>query len=360
MARIDVIYFLLRLMSAGVHPHQYVASARWSNRQFARNMESHSTLIHFQKCYSTMQELFEHADRFSLYQFLPPDRPLVFLDIACAPGGFSQYLLDHYQSSRGYGITLPIALGGFPMAVEAYPSNRFKTCYFDLLEHPMSPEPRVGELVDIAIGDAQYFPRSQEALEEYKGKKAGTVTGGRLGLLLREFIFAFDSLREGGIYIFRFVVWEKVHSNILRLFFLCFDFFEKVQPFKSEYQHTADCTFYAVCTGFKRTKFEESGIGVELRVAYARVVLSPPFAAVHNGTINCYEVINIQSSQSNREAYRSGDFVMDKPDAHILENRYPFKDMAGHEFFQKTCAMFEYVYKMFLIGQSSYTDHYRQ
>ena len=341
-----------------VAAHQVVASVRWSNRQFARTSESHSTLIHFQKCYSTIQELFEHAERFKLFDYLASEdsRPLIFLDIACAPGGFSQYVLDHFPTSRGYGITLPEHLGGFPMAVQTIPSYRFTTCYFDLLSHPMSPSPSLHELVDIAIGDAQYFPRSLEALEEYKGKKAGTVTGGRLGLLLREFVLAFDSLREGGIFIFRFVVWEKIHVNILRLFFLCFELFDDVKAFKSEYQHTADCTFYAVCTGFNKSKYHDLRIDTQLKAAYARVVLSPPFAAVHNGTINCFEVIKMNQHSTNPD----NNFVMDKPDAHIFESLYPFRDIRKHEFFQKTCAMFEYVYKMFLIGQSSYTDHHCQ
>ena len=334
----------------------YVASVRWSNRQFARTTDTHGTMIHFQKCYSTIQELFECSHKFKINEFLPAyQTPLRFLDIACAPGGFSQYLLDHFLDSQGYGITLPESLGGFPMAVQAYPSSRFKICFFDLLSHPMRLNPTLLEKVHLVIGDAQYFPRSQEAIEEYKGKKAGTITGGRLGLLLKEFILGFQNLQEGGIFIFRFVVWERVHSNIIRLFFLCFDLFESVQPFKSEYQHTADCTFYAVCCGFRRAKYNQLDVKTLLEVAYARVVLSPPFAAVHNGTINCFRVIQIQS-----ERVDSGpDPLLDKPDAQILENLYPFTIMRDHPFFKSTCEMFEYVYKMFLIGQSSYTDHYR-
>ena len=329
-----------------------VASVRWSNRRFARTSDIHGTLIHFQKCYSTLQELFEHSDKFNLPK---TDSSLRFLDIACAPGGFSQYLLDHFPESQGYGITLHEQIGGFPMAVEVYPASRFQLCFFDLLSHPMHPNPRIYEKVHLVIGDAQYFPRTQEAIEEYKGKKAGTVTGGRLGLLLKEFVIGLESLEDGGIFAFRFVVWEKVHSNIIRLFFLCFDLFDSVQPFKSEYQHTADCTFYAVCSGFQREKYTKLDVKTLLEVAYARVVLSPPFAAVHNGTINCFTVINIQGESSGDVT----DAFMDKSDAHILENLYPFRTMRNHEFFKKTCQMFEYVYKMFLIGQSSYTDHYR-
>ena len=337
-------------------PHHCVAHKRWSNRQFARTSDAHGTLIHFQKCYSTFQELFEHGDRYFLFDRLPEDRPLRFVDIACAPGGFSQYLLDHFGFSEGYGITLPEELGGFPIAVSTFPSERFRVCFYDLLSHPMHPLPRIGE-VDFAIGDAQYFPRSQEALDEYKGRKAGTVTGGRLALLLREFVIALEALTDGGTFVFRFVVWEKVHSNILRLFFLCFDLFDHVQPFKSEYQHTADCTFYAVCCGFRRHKYEESRIGIQLRAAYARVILSPPFAAVHNGTINCFQVVNMGDATSGASDH--SEPVMDKPDAHIFESLYPFREMQVHPHFARTCAMFEYVYKMFLIGQSSYTDHYR-
>jgi hypothetical protein len=302
-------------------------------------------MIHFKKCYTTMQEL---LDKFPLPD---SDEPISFLDIACAPGGFSQYLIDHYPNGTGYGITLPEKLGGFPVMVNSY---RFLLSFFDLLSHPLDPAPELVDAVDIAIGDAQYFPRSPDMLEEYKGKKAGTVTGGRIGLLLREFILAFEALKNGGTFIFRFVVWEHVHANIIRLFFLCYDLFERVEPFKSEYQHTADCTFYAVCSGFNRAKYEELDISTELKVAYARVVLSPPFAAVHNGTINCFQVIHVNR---NEEKAKITEPVLDKPDAHIFETMYPFKDLQDHPHFHKLCNMFEYVYKMFLIGQSSYTDH---
>jgi len=302
-----------------------------------------------------MQELFENSHKFKLDEFLPSLSDLRFLDIACAPGGFSQYLLDHFPTSQGYGITLPEALGGFPIHVEAYPPSRFKLCHFDLLSHPMHTNPTLDVQINLVIGDAQYLPRTQEAIHEYRGRKAGTVTGGRLALLLKEFVLGLQVLQEGGVFIFRFVVWERVHSNIIRLFFLCFDLFDSVKPFKSEYQHTADCTFYAVCSGFRRNKYTQLDVKTLLDVAYARVVLSPPFAAVHNGTINCFKVIEIETENGEIEPEPS----MDKPDAHILENLYPFRDMRRHPFFTETCQMFEYVYKMFLVGQSSYTDHYR-
>ena len=332
--------------------HQFVSSVRWSNRQFARTDDVQGTMIHFQKCYSTMQEMFQKESCRLSALFRDLHAEIRFLDIACAPGGFSQFLLDHFPNSSGSGITLPESLGGFPVIVNG--DHRYQLCYFDLLSHPLDPTPQTSESVDIVIGDAQYFPRTQEAVDEYGGRKAGTVTGGRIGLLLREFILAFEALKPGGVFIFRFVAWEKIHANILKLFFLCFDMFDSVEPFKSEYQHTADCTFYAVCSGFRREKYLADDIQTDLRVAYARVVLSPPFAAVHNGTINCVQVIDHPSAGSR---VQRPDPVLDKPDAHILESLYSFRKIEKHEHFAKACAMFNYVYKMFLIGQSSYTDH---
>ena len=334
----------------------HLSAARWSNRQFARDSNSHhGTLIHFQKCYSTMQEVFDDKQKYKLT--FESYEPIRFLDIACAPGGFSQYLLDHFPQSEGFGITLPETHGGFPLAIQAHPPSRYKVCYFDLLSPPMHPNPILPDSVDLVIGDAQYFPRSQEASDSYIGRMAGTVTGGRLGLLLREFIIALASLKSGGVFIFRFVGWEKIHANILRLFFLCFDLFDSVQPFKSEYQHTADCTFYAVCSKFNRTKYVEMDIAMHLQVAYARVIQSPAFGAVHNGTINCLRVIKNPCTPD--EAEEEPDPVLDKPDAHILETFYRFGEMKKHPYFERTCRMFEYVHKMFLVGQSSYTDHYR-
>ena len=326
--------------------HQYVASVRWSNRQFARVDALHSTWIHFQKCYSTFQELFT-GPILTVWKNRRGSSNIIFLDIACAPGGFSQFLLDAFPNCHGFGITLPEHLGGFPVQIC---DPRFHLAYFDLLTHPIDFSPQMECLADIVIGDAQYFPRNSG--DQYGGKMAGTVTGGRLGLLLREFILGFESLNSGGIFIFRFVAWDNIHANILKLFYLCFELFDDaVVPFKSEYQHTADCTFYAVCSGFNRQKYLDLDIDTLLKIAFARVVLSPPFAAVHNGTVNCVQVIKSHSDENNLP-------VLDKPDAHILENLFPFKTIKEHVYFEKCCDMFTYVYKMFLIGKSSYTDHH--
>ena len=141
--------------------HQFVASVRWSNRQFARTDEE-GTMIHFQKCYYTFQELFDSP---CLKKFAHHDK-IAFLDIACAPGGFSQYLLDHFPNSFGRGITLPENFGGFPVCVQTphyHPHNgnsRFQLFYFDLLSMSDPYDSQIS--VDIVIGDAQYFARNQE------------------------------------------------------------------------------------------------------------------------------------------------------------------------------------------------------
>ena len=41
-----------------------------------------------------------------------------FLDLGCAPGGFSSFLLSDPRCAGGYGVTLPEEMGGFPLRVQ--------------------------------------------------------------------------------------------------------------------------------------------------------------------------------------------------------------------------------------------------
>ncbi|CAF5074043.1 unnamed protein product, partial [Rotaria socialis] len=43
------------------------------------------------------------------------DRIKHFLDLGCAPGGFSRWIIENNPSCTGLGITLPPDLGGFHM-----------------------------------------------------------------------------------------------------------------------------------------------------------------------------------------------------------------------------------------------------
>lgn len=60
-----------------------------------------------------------------------------FLDVACAPGGFSQFLLDGAGGRslclQGFGITLPPHLGGFEVIIEPvrFSSPSYHLCYYE-------------------------------------------------------------------------------------------------------------------------------------------------------------------------------------------------------------------------------------
>ena len=59
----------------------------------------------------------------------------------------------------------------------------------------------------------------------------------------------------------RFYVYAaELTRNELRLIFLLMDLFEVVEPFKSELYHASDLTFYLVCRGFRRPKFEKEKV----------------------------------------------------------------------------------------------------
>ena len=45
---------------------------------------------------------------------LPSDPGFKFMDLGCAPGGFSSFLLDDERCLGGAGVTLSSSAGGFP------------------------------------------------------------------------------------------------------------------------------------------------------------------------------------------------------------------------------------------------------
>merc|ERR1719265_1851252 len=102
-------------------------------------------------------------------------------------------------------------------------------------------------------------------------------------LTVKECELAFSKLRHGGTFIFRFgwrgcggdpgvhASGEQVAPDLLRkylqeeewykalthwLFSVLKSLFKGLRPFKSEYVHQADVSFYMVCRGFDRQKYE--------------------------------------------------------------------------------------------------------
>jgi len=261
--------------------------------------------VHYHKSFGVLQELFDHRDFQGFEQDLRDcaasgcesvEGPR-FLDLGCAPGGFAACLLqDHILGpmSVGYGVSLPPQLGGFQMAIT---TSRLCVQFEDLLQINSCDLMCIDNSIDICVADAQYLSnmfKPQHQTAKYRGMKTRSRTLGIWALTVKECQLAFAKLRQSGSFIFRFG-WrgvgssdvhpsgEPVHPSLLAkylqeeewytalthwLFSVLKSLFNTLRPFKSEYVHQADVSFYMVCRNFDREKFELRGWEAKLQRAY--------------------------------------------------------------------------------------------
>jgi len=222
-----------------------------------------------------------------------------FLDIGCAPGGFSSRLLDESPSARGYGVSLPVDAGGFPVLLIR---DRLQVQYANIMAIESPADLECPGEVDLCMADAQDLGRRGSKPERgRKGGKKGNPSGGGCGgggnqstaggvqaacavlgiwaMTLQELFLGLGKLREGGTMIFRFGLpsrgareEEWYRDAMGRLFGLVLAHFVEVAPFKSESSHQADATFYVIATGFRRAAYMAAELTGRLQKTIAAVI----------------------------------------------------------------------------------------
>jgi hypothetical protein len=221
----------------------------------------YETMVQLKKSFTVMAEIFDvHAS------VLPVPSSFKFLDLGAAPGGFSSYFLTDERCERGFACTLQEDLGGFPFLIE---DQRLyvRKCDLFTVDKIASPE------VNLCTADAQYLRDYIAVGGKYNGTLCNMQMCGIWALTCREFTLGLERLSNGGILIFRFS-WRGLDGDevwyrglTLKLFSLLYDLFGAVIYFKSEIAHTADETFYVICTGFQKSKYEQGSYHDQLRGA---------------------------------------------------------------------------------------------
>lgn len=242
--------------------------------------EGHVAQIHFTKTYQVLSEVlatnptaFREAE--------------TFLDLGCAPGGFSSRLLDELPNARGYGVTLQREAVGFPVLLS---HERFQLQYADIMALRTPTDIAMSDsngsetgpcLVGAVMADAQDLsrrtgnPSSAGAPQALKAKmrshpeeNQAVGVGAALSVLgiwamtFQELQLGLGRLASGGTLFFRFgwrgrgaseEPWYNEATHRMIGFLL--SHFEEVVPFKSEFSHQADSTFYIIGIGFLREAF---------------------------------------------------------------------------------------------------------
>lgn len=229
----------------------------------------YETDVHFQKCYGVMAELFQVHNNL---EDVIPKSGFKFLDLGCAPGGFSSFLLDDPRCRTGFGVTLPSTCGGFPMRLR---SNQFLLQQADLFE--IGTDDLIASQVHVCICDAQYMRNNVAWDEKYRGVRCRSKQHGVWALLMKQFWLGLTRLLAGGILIFRFgwrdgpaddlaTIWYK--KMTIRLFSLLRDLFDEVKEVKSDHFNALQSSFYVCCTGFDPDKFADRQVAKLLGVNF--------------------------------------------------------------------------------------------
>ncbi|TFK77924.1 hypothetical protein K466DRAFT_607528 [Polyporus arcularius HHB13444] len=100
-----------------------------------REVADNATLETERGWYRNMKRIMEELDKAA--EFVPSSTKFKFLDVGCAPGGFSSYILQKNFKAKGTGIYLPESAGGHPMLLEK--RQRYKHLPQDLLQYDCSP-----------------------------------------------------------------------------------------------------------------------------------------------------------------------------------------------------------------------------
>lgn len=219
----------------------------------------YETVQHFQKCHAVLSEFFKEFDGF---QDILPNK-FKFLDLGCAPGGFSAFLLEDRRCSAGFGVSLPALKGGFPMRLR---SDSFFLQQADLFE--ILPDDLIASEVSFCVCDAHYLRNSISSYERYRGIRCRSRQHGVWALLCKQFWLALSKMLSGGVLVFRFGWHDRGDDSgtswyrkcTLRLFSLMHDLFEGVQALKSDKFNLQNNSFYVACTKFRADRFAERGI----------------------------------------------------------------------------------------------------
>ncbi|KAI9063800.1 hypothetical protein FKP32DRAFT_1676085 [Trametes sanguinea] len=237
----------------------FSAQRRDADRRSASSGQSHYWV-------KTMRNVLQELDRVRMFvPYSSQRQPFEFLDVGCAPGGFSTYVLSKNVRSTGVGISLPEHMSGHSLAIDAKLRQRYEYVEQDLLRYDLSPV-SVERMPDEAGSWGEPFP------EEYRGRFPLVLLDGhalrtyptnadtpvktklahasyRDALLIGQLIIAFMSSRTGKK---STVVVKLSHAECFptaHLIYLLDTVSSSLFLYKPKRTHSNRGTFYAIAKG---------------------------------------------------------------------------------------------------------------
>ncbi|KAG6917142.1 hypothetical protein DXG01_003732 [Tephrocybe rancida] len=221
----------------------------WNDESTARHFEKqredadHPSSAKKKAWFQQMKKIFGEIDKG--LKCVPTLKSMKFLDLGCCPGGFASYILETNSTSRGFGISLPVAEGGHEFSLPAHLRRRFKLSYANLTyyqlgpsqlnDHRLRPLPNsiLSRSFDMAVLDGHQL-RVQTSASPWDGDR----------LLISQLILSLQAVKPGGTIVLKLPLPHRpVAAKILYMFSVVSS---QVQGWKPKTAHKNRGTFYAV------------------------------------------------------------------------------------------------------------------
>ncbi|KAH9938852.1 uncharacterized protein BXZ73DRAFT_44506, partial [Epithele typhae] len=214
--------------------------------------------------FKQMKTVMSEIDSFEV-GLIPPSGEVKFLDIGCAPGGFSSYILAKNSQAQGTGVTLDTAQGGYRLLLEERYQRRYTLVIQDLLQldftHDSEPPPVPLAPIPPSLRDHQYSLviidghhlrdyRPAEPLVHAPDAPALSYLVFRDAFFLSQLLLALGALGPGGTLVVKLAHVDFPHTA-QTLFLLDALAERRLALCKPRGWHAARGTFYAVARGVR-------------------------------------------------------------------------------------------------------------
>ncbi|KIO30246.1 hypothetical protein M407DRAFT_225086 [Tulasnella calospora MUT 4182] len=176
-----------------------------------------------------------------------PDGPFNFLDLGCAPGGYSKCILETNPRSVGTGVCLPVQDGGYLFMLPKYMRARYTVHYADMTKYNLRkgepkgyayPPPFQPASFDLVIADAHPLHT-----REFNARVPHV-------LLVTQLIIAINAVKEGGTI---FIKLSKPASfTTASVLYLMDSICSSLETIKPRTVHRNRGTFYTIARGVQR------------------------------------------------------------------------------------------------------------
>ncbi|KAI8917869.1 hypothetical protein DFJ77DRAFT_458125 [Powellomyces hirtus] len=238
-----------------------------------------------------------------------------FLDLGCAPGGFSKWVLEQNEMANGMGVTLPPEMDGLPMILEGVleDDTRYGCIYRDVTDrpaeiryvHPSKSTIHINNAdddtpqCDLVIAGSIY--RDHQTANPDRSGPPPIRARARQLLSFSQILAALRNLQSGGT----LVIVSNMKPHLHNLEIVCFlkDHFDTLIPVKPKQVHTIRSSYYLVAMGFDYDKAVRNNTFSRLEDIMTRIAAAEDEKGV--------EGVLLLDGTENEIVTRWGDYVME-------------------------------------------------